>query len=122
MQSREPETSSLAKRPSRKFTRWLYYRNRLRFAIFRRDKFRCQYCGRTVKDGIQLTLEHIVPLIKGGDWGSDNLLTACHECNEGKAEDLLIVPEAETLRGKMILFVGWPSFGCNLSLCERGVL
>ncbi len=62
----------------------LFYRRRLRFEIFRRDRYTCLYCGRTIADGIKLTLDHVVPKSKGGDFSAENLLTACHDCNVGK--------------------------------------
>jgi len=72
-----------------KSSAWLHYRKRLRFNIFRRDRFRCQYCGRSVADGALLTLEHVHPKSKGGELSKDNLLTACHDCNGGKWDDVL---------------------------------
>lgn len=58
---------------------------RTRFAIFKRDDFRCQYCGRTNKETI-LEVDHRVPASKGGGAGLDNLITACIDCNRGKAD------------------------------------
>lgn len=57
----------------------------LRFEILHRDKFTCQYCGRKAPD-VQLAVDHIVPFSKGGSCTSDNLTTACVECNSGKAD------------------------------------
>ena len=49
--------------------------------IFRRDGFRCQYCGR--KD-VQLTIDHVMPRSRGGDDSWENLTTACRTCNTRK--------------------------------------
>lgn len=49
--------------------------------ILKRDDFRCQYCG---KKGIELTLDHIIPKSRGGLDVWDNLVTACHRCNNKK--------------------------------------
>lgn len=66
----------------------LYYK--LRFEIFKRDNFTCQYCGRNVKeDGIKIHCDHIKPKSKGGKWKKDNLTTSCEECNLGKRDVLL---------------------------------
>ena len=63
---------------------------RLRFEIFKRDNFTCQYCGRNVKeDGVKLHCDHILPNKKGGLFVADNLITACEECNLGKRDVLL---------------------------------
>jgi hypothetical protein len=58
----------------------------LRFGILHRDGFRCRYCGRTSSTpGVVLHVDHVVPLAAGGATTEDNLLTACEECNLGKA-------------------------------------
>ena len=63
---------------------------KLRFEIFKRDNFTCQYCGRNVKeDNIKLCIDHIYPKSKNGKYKSDNLITACFECNTGKGDILL---------------------------------
>ncbi len=63
---------------------------KLRFEIFKRDNFTCQYCGRNVKeDKIKIHCDHIIPKKKGGKDIPENLITACEECNLGK-EDILI--------------------------------
>ena len=61
---------------------------KLRFQVFKRDNFTCQYCGRKTPEVI-LELEHIIPLSKGGTDELDNLTTSCFECNRGKGASLL---------------------------------
>jgi len=61
---------------------------RQRFEIFKRDNFTCQYCGRT-PPAVVLEIDHITPVSKGGDGHSINLITACFDCNHGKADKLL---------------------------------
>jgi CRISPR/Cas system Type II protein with McrA/HNH and RuvC-like nuclease domain len=55
----------------------------IRFKVFKRDNFRCQYCGRTSDETI-LEVDHIIPRSKGGNEDFGNLITACRECNRGK--------------------------------------
>lgn len=55
----------------------------MRFYIFRRDKFTCQYCGAKAPD-TALHVEHIVPVAKGGANDPENLCAACIRCNTGK--------------------------------------
>lgn len=55
-----------------------------RFEIFKRDSFTCQYCGKTPPRVI-LEVDHIVPVVSGGKNNIDNLITACFDCNRGKA-------------------------------------
>lgn len=58
---------------------------KLRFEVFKRDCFTCQYCGRKAPDVI-LEVDHIKPVAKGGDNSITNLITACWECNHGKKD------------------------------------
>ena len=58
----------------------------LRFAVMKRDGYRCQICGRTQSDGVKLVVDHIKPLARGGKTTMDNLQTLCYECNSGKSD------------------------------------
>lgn len=73
---------------------------RLRFEVFKRDHFTCQYCG-TQPPTVVLVADHITPVAEGGLSTIDNLLTACEPCNQGKANKLLgdaaIRPDADLL-------------------------
>lgn len=64
---------------------------RLRFRILRRDKFTCQYCGKSPKtdETVVLEVDHIKPLAKGGTWDDGNLVTSCKSCNLGKSDFIL---------------------------------
>jgi len=55
----------------------------IRFEVFKRDSFKCQYCGRSAPD-VLLHIDHIHPVAKGGDNDISNLITACIDCNIGK--------------------------------------
>ncbi len=59
-----------------------------RFEVFKRDSFKCQYCGKCAPDVI-LNIDHISPVSKGGDNEIINLLTSCADCNAGKSDRLL---------------------------------
>jgi len=50
-----------------------------------RDNHSCTYCG--AKEN--LTIDHIVPASKGGEWSWTNLTTACAKCNNRKGDKLL---------------------------------
>jgi len=56
---------------------------KLRFEVFKRDSFTCQYCGKSAPDVI-LQVDHIHPVAKGGGNDILNLVTSCDECNAGK--------------------------------------
>lgn len=59
-----------------------------RFEVFKRDSFKCQYCGKCAPEVI-LHVDHIHPVSKGGDSDILNLITACSDCNGGKSDRLL---------------------------------
>ena len=67
---------------------------RQRFNIFKRDRFTCQYCGRTPPTAV-LVIDHILPVAAGGETVEHNLITSCETCNQGKADKPLSeVPQA----------------------------
>jgi len=56
---------------------------KVRFEVFKRDSFKCQYCGRSAPEVI-LHIDHINPVANGGDNNILNLITSCFDCNMGK--------------------------------------
>ena len=69
-------------------------RKSVRFEVFKRDLFTCQYCGATPPT-VVLEVDHIEPVALGGGNDEGNLVTACFDCNRGKAaRDLGVTPEA----------------------------
>ncbi len=61
---------------------------RIRFEVFKRDKFTCQYCGRPAPD-VVLQADHIKPVADGGENNLLNLVTSCRDCNAGKGDKAL---------------------------------
>ncbi len=61
---------------------------RTRFEVFKRDSFKCQYCGASAPD-VLLEVDHINPVANGGTNDILNLVTACEGCNGGKSDKLL---------------------------------
>lgn len=53
--------------------------------IIHRDKYKCAYCGKKLKQG-QLTIDHITPKSKGGTNSWTNTITACKACNNKKGD------------------------------------
>lgn len=56
----------------------------LRFEVFKRDGFRCTYCGRAGAD-VVLHVDHVKARANGGLNDPENLTTACQDCNLGKS-------------------------------------
>ncbi|XVF06233.1 hypothetical protein REPUB_Repub06bG0030000 [Reevesia pubescens] len=50
-----------------------------------RDNFTCQYCSAPEN----LTIDHVLPVARGGEWKWENLVTACAKCNSKKGHKTL---------------------------------
>lgn len=55
-----------------------------RYRILQRNHSVCQRCGRSVKDGAKLVIDHKIPVEYGGETTDENLWTLCENCNIGK--------------------------------------
>jgi hypothetical protein len=56
----------------------------VRFDVLKRDNFTCRYCGSSAPD-VELEIDHIKPVSRGGTNDIDNLITSCKTCNRGKS-------------------------------------
>ncbi|MCL6482338.1 MAG: HNH endonuclease [Firmicutes bacterium] len=79
-----PGTARNASGPPRAWLRVHRVRRaEFRARILRREAGRCFYCLRLLTRG-KWTLDHIVPLARGGTDGTDNLVACCVRCNSSK--------------------------------------
>jgi 5-methylcytosine-specific restriction endonuclease McrA len=67
---------------TRRRTEFRGQRDRLMLALIERDGYECAQCGSI--DNI--TIDHIIPLSKGGDDELDNLRLLCQACNSRKGD------------------------------------
>lgn len=74
---------------------------KIRFEVFKRDKFTCQYCGRQAPDVI-LEVDHIKPIADNGTNDIMNLITACFDCNRGKGKRTLTQQDELKKQQKML--------------------
>ncbi len=51
-----------------------------RRALLLRDNYTCQYCGATPPKS-ELTMDHVIPKVRGGTTTWDNVVCACKACN-----------------------------------------
>lgn len=63
-------------------------------AVHQRDKWRCYLCGckvvrSTTYKPNQATIDHVIPLSKGGPHTYDNVRTACQSCNSSKSDKIV---------------------------------
>ena len=64
---------------AKKYKSAVYQRNRA--AVLQRDYFTCHYCSQEAN-----TVDHLIPLSKGGTDEMSNLVAACVSCNSGKRD------------------------------------
>ena len=55
-----------------------HYR-KLREKVLIRDAYTCYYCGQEAN-----TVDHIIPMSKGGMSSDENMIAACTRCNSSK--------------------------------------
>jgi 5-methylcytosine-specific restriction endonuclease McrA len=64
---------------------WIIVRKKRTWEVFARDPHKCRCCGSSEK----LTIDHIVPLTRGGSNDLDNLQILCRNCNSRKGNRCL---------------------------------
>jgi 5-methylcytosine-specific restriction endonuclease McrA len=70
--------------------------------VFRRDNFQCQLCGiatdpcATPSHESYPTIDHIIPVSRGGPHTYDNVQCACRKCNTRKGTKLTYKPTDNT--------------------------
>jgi hypothetical protein len=90
---------------------------KVRFEVFKRDSFTCQYCGLSAPDVI-LHTDHIDPVANGGENEITNLITSCIDCNLGKGprtldDDSIIAKQKQQLdelnerRNQLEMMMDW---------------
>ena len=61
----------------------------VKLRTFKKDDYRCIYCGVRGSKTVDLTVDHLIPLKHGGKNKDCNYVTSCVECNENKGHMLL---------------------------------
>jgi 5-methylcytosine-specific restriction endonuclease McrA len=77
-----------------------------RRAVFARDGWVCQYCGRAAEN-----VDHVIPKSRGGDHAWENVVAACRRCNSRKENRLASDVGMKLFRAPFI-----PKDGLRLSL------
>lgn len=60
--------------------------------LYIRDLYTCQYCGSEFARR-HLTLDHVIPLSKGGKTRWTNIVAACQKCNSAKGNKTIMKPK-----------------------------
>lgn len=56
-----------------------------------RDNFSCQYCHEELTLS-QMTIDHVIPRVRGGTTRWDNVVSSCYTCNSSKGHRMSIKP------------------------------
>jgi 5-methylcytosine-specific restriction protein A len=81
--------SKVCKKYAKGLKPYRYISLRNRHLVLERDKFRCQDCGISPKEGATLEIDHTIPIAKGGSNDLSNLRTLCSDCNRGKSDRIV---------------------------------
>lgn len=62
----------------------------IRWKVLKRDNYTCKKCGKSPakNNEVELEIDHIHPVAKGGGNELENLQTLCHDCNQGKKDNV----------------------------------
>ena len=62
----------------------------IRWAVLKKDNYTCIKCGQSPakNNNVELEIDHILPVAKGGTNNIENLQTLCKKCNQGKKDKL----------------------------------
>lgn len=59
----------------------------------------CHYCGRKFQPD-ELTMDHVVPVARGGKSNRNNIVVSCFECNQHKGLDTAVDSILDNISGK----------------------
>jgi 5-methylcytosine-specific restriction endonuclease McrA len=63
--------------------------------VRQRAKYLCEYCHVSEKwQYVPFTVDHVIPLNKGGVNSLENLALACFHCNRQKSDKVIVIEEA----------------------------
>lgn len=75
--------------PSRQEAKELALRKFIKRQLIQENGAVCSICGKPFSNMKEITIDHIVPLSKGGATTKDNCQLACLKCNQEKGDALL---------------------------------
>lgn len=66
-----------------------YIPQQIRWQVFHDCEETCAHCGKPLSFRGNFTLEHVIPLSKGGSNDMSNYVALCHDCNVEKNNDII---------------------------------
>lgn len=76
--------------------------------VLERHGYRCVYCGEQF-DAVELTLDHVQPIMRGGDHSEGNLVACCVGCNleKGGAPAWAFLSTRPAVRRNFLRYARW---------------
>jgi len=62
-----------------------------KYNVTLRDHYRCQYCETQITQAT-VTMDHVIPISRGGKTCWENIVAACGSCNSKKGNDVKMKP------------------------------
>lgn len=59
----------------------IIFTNEQKKEMLKKSKFRCCHCGKKLSIGDNFSVEHVIPISKGGSNNPDNTIALCQRCN-----------------------------------------
>lgn len=59
-----------------------------KFNVSLRDEYQCQYCGTDLVNR-DITMDHVVPVARGGKTIWENIVASCGPCNHSKGDKII---------------------------------
>ena len=75
--------------PRLKTTDRVRFDSQVRSDVFHRCACRCAHCGAHLSYSGDFTIEHVIPIAKGGTNDEANLIALCEACNKAKSDDII---------------------------------
>lgn len=66
-----------------------YIPRQIKYAVVSDCNYICAHCGKSIRDHRDQTLEHVIPLNKGGTNEISNFVALCYDCNKAKSDDII---------------------------------
>lgn len=65
----------------RRIEKRVQFTNEQKIEMLQKSKFRCCHCGKKIDIGHDFSVEHVIPLSKGGSNEPSNMIALCNRCN-----------------------------------------
>lgn len=71
-----------------------------KYDILKKSSGKCAHCGKPIFVGYSMTIDHFIPLFKGGSNRYINLIPLCEDCNKAKDDKLYSIDYIQFLNDK----------------------